>query len=370
MCGIAGIVGKVDADVAERLIVSLQSRGKDASGIAVANGRTVYVYKTNVEAASFVQLPLWKKARNRMKDSHVVLLHTRAATHGSPTNNDNNHPIYTDDSLIIHNGVVDVSKKYESYGQTDTEQFLRAIEAYGGGITGIEGAARITSGWLAIAYQCLDNPNTVLLYKDGSPIVAYENNGTIIFCSEKKIIADAIQQKEDDFKVHVLDAGFIYKLVYRKKGAMLLKTDHKVFTKTYNHGGYYAGCYGDDESWMYHPMYYRQTPSANSYQQRFIQNSRPPVTVDKLLEDNQKLQDWAKKYGDVVGWRWDNELKIQRRYNYTKKMYLDVQTTAEEMLDSKKKWEDKDDLKEIQQQLLSQDDEVQKLLDMNGGMLC
>jgi len=357
MCGIAGIVGKVNADVAERLIVALQSRGRDATGVGVVKGKSVYVYKTNVEAAHFVKLPMWSSARKRMKDSHVVLLHTRAATHGSPTNNDNNHPIYTDDSLIIHNGVVNVGKKYgNSYGETDTEQFLRAIEDNGGGIEGIQGAAKITSGWLAIAYQSLNDPYTILLYKDGSPLAVYEEDGTIIFCSEKKIIAQAIQKDEKDFKVRHLEAEYIYKLMYKSRRAKLKKTDYKAATKTYNYQNYQNyNNYGwvDDDGYMRYPM---QTQSA-AYTQQYIQSRRPAMTVDKLLEENQALKDWTAKYGDIIGWRWDGERKIQRRYNYSKKQYLDVQK-AEELFDADKKWTDKDDLKELQRQLLRENAEL------------
>ena len=66
---------------------------------------------------------------NTLPQTSLGLFHVRFATHGHPSNNKNNHPIYHSvsnkvKSMIIHNGMVSVDKNLPSDGQTDTEQLL------------------------------------------------------------------------------------------------------------------------------------------------------------------------------------------------------------------------------------------------------
>lgn len=149
MCGIAGYVvnrpGKIRASklqsIAQNLLLELESRGKDATGYAYVSKRDkqVCIAKAPVEASDFVSIPghlLSLDAPNVMPT--VMILHTRYSTQGSPTDNRNNHPVYSKRSgmCIVHNGWLindealvkghDLKKDAE----VDTETYLRIIEKF------------------------------------------------------------------------------------------------------------------------------------------------------------------------------------------------------------------------------------------------
>lgn len=110
MCGIMGIHFKKPKDKGigqERLeafvnamLLSIESRGKDATGLLTVDNHGVpTLIKADVAASTFVNWrdPIPKKVR-------TILGHTRLATQGVPTNLDNNHPVQFGSCFAIHNG--------------------------------------------------------------------------------------------------------------------------------------------------------------------------------------------------------------------------------------------------------------------------
>lgn len=113
MCGIAGFHikdeyrDKVTPAMLERLVdgllLGIESRGKDATGfVAVsADGKKIKMQKKNTTAENFIQ------TRHKLpKNVKTVLLHTRAATKGTPEDNPNNHPVVYKSCFATHNGVI------------------------------------------------------------------------------------------------------------------------------------------------------------------------------------------------------------------------------------------------------------------------
>ncbi|KKM91643.1 hypothetical protein LCGC14_1226520 [marine sediment metagenome] len=204
MCGIAGVIGKIDTDELELLLLSLQRRGSDATGVAITGGDGFQVIKAGMPADLFVENKTFHSEINRAtKTARVALLHTRQATHGDPQLNYNNHPISTERSIIIHNGVVGLDEEFDSIGDTDTEQLLRAIDKYG-----MRKAISKTLGMLAIAYQDFNNPDDVYLYRHNEPLVYGSKDGNIYFCSTGEILRDAI----GEIKCIMLPKNTIYKI--------------------------------------------------------------------------------------------------------------------------------------------------------------
>jgi len=134
MCRIGAVIHfgdyRVSTDELSNLLLNMQHGGRDATGVGFIDEDTLIASKTPGPAT--LAVPKLTPFMNRyVKRTKVALLHTRLATHGSPESNLNNHPILGDKLMMVHNGVVWLPMKFRSNGATDTEQMLRAMEAFG-----------------------------------------------------------------------------------------------------------------------------------------------------------------------------------------------------------------------------------------------
>lgn len=119
--------------LAQALLLGIEERGTHATGAAWrdAAGDPV-IQKRDVAATQFVRgLSIPRRAQ-------VAVLHTRFWTQGSPTNNDNNHPISTGGIVGVHNGAVwnddelfyDMGINDRRKGAVDSEAIFATL-AYG-----------------------------------------------------------------------------------------------------------------------------------------------------------------------------------------------------------------------------------------------
>ena len=117
MCGIGGYIvnennnpsPKVLHSLAKSLLLNLEWRGKDAAGYAFISEKDkgLILAKSPVKATDFVTIPGHLLSRRKIKAMpKVLLLHTRHATQGKPSNNKNNHPLYRKATgmCFVHNG--------------------------------------------------------------------------------------------------------------------------------------------------------------------------------------------------------------------------------------------------------------------------
>src|SRR5258708_7551026 len=107
MCGIAGASLSPNAQVnarriAKAMLLSIESRGRDATGFAFrdVNGE-FQIHKADIDATLFVKHRLCLPRNTR-----TWISHTRFATQGEPTFNENNHPILAGSVVGVHNGHV------------------------------------------------------------------------------------------------------------------------------------------------------------------------------------------------------------------------------------------------------------------------
>ena len=184
MCGIAGIArANQDLKITEKIItdmlLSLEIRGRDATGISWQDtSKKFYILKTPARASDFVQLPEYKENIQKVIESPIILLHTRAATQGWPGNNQNNHPIFNKKGIIIHNGVVRVPAILKGDGETDSEQILLYIQKYG-----FREGLSMVNGWMSIAYVSLLG-GELFLYAEKAPLTYFKTeSGAIVFAS-------------------------------------------------------------------------------------------------------------------------------------------------------------------------------------------
>ena len=216
MCGIGGYyrTGNTNKNAPKwaqpalrKLWDSLQRRGSDASGIAYESPTGIRHYKKDIPAYELSGLATGL-AFSMNRPPHWVMLHTRAATHGKPEYNKNNHPVMGYNIALCHNGVVynkdEILKRYNLVAQrgVDTEAILVSLKK-----GGIDAVAKHVKGSMSISWA---KGQTMYLWTNGaSPLVIGElYNGDYIYAST------------DD---HLMTTGLRFRNVFDAKPGYLYK---------------------------------------------------------------------------------------------------------------------------------------------------
>jgi hypothetical protein len=193
MCGIVGAIGKdIDLDIVYDLFISTEARGKQATGFWSPATDTI---KAPVIATKFLEKQKILKKLKKAVASGMLLGHTRHATHGEPKYNYNNHPIKSENWIIVHNGVVSIKDfdDYEYVSDTDTENILAYIERFGL----IEGLAKISSG-ASVILKKKDEDDCIYVWRTstGDLLICYDiDNETLYVCSGEKYMKDGVETK-------------------------------------------------------------------------------------------------------------------------------------------------------------------------------
>jgi glucosamine--fructose-6-phosphate aminotransferase (isomerizing) len=178
MCGIVGYVGNQNAaPILVEGLTRLEYRGYDSAGIAVLGGTGVQVHRT-VGRVRDLTAALPKRLGGK-----VGIGHTRWATHG-PATQDNAHPHTSEDGRIsvVHNGIIDNATALRQHlanagvtlrSDTDTEVLAHLIarstsDTLEGAV--VDAVSKVT-GTYAIAVVDTANPNTIVVARNGSPLI-------------------------------------------------------------------------------------------------------------------------------------------------------------------------------------------------------
>jgi len=220
MCGILGIIVGENADLSpevlkylvKKLYVLSESRGKEASGIAVRVIDKVYVLKMPVPSSEMIKTEKFKeifkniinsKNSNNLNLPLAIIGHSRLVTSGESESNLNNHPIIGDGAIIVHNGVIanykDLWKQYSSLkkeSDVDTEVLVKLLQMFRKKENLPNAAKKVFScieGSASIA-TLFDDTNEMLLATNvGSLYICQSNNKkVIIFASEKHILEEVL----------------------------------------------------------------------------------------------------------------------------------------------------------------------------------
>lgn len=180
MCGIVGYVGHRPAkDLLLEALQRLEYRGYDSAGIALLERDSLYVEKRAGKVRELVE-----RLGDKRFSATVGLGHTRWATHGPPTDS-NAHP-HSDEQrqiAVIHNGIIEnylpfkeelQRRGHRFASQTDSEVIAHLIEERYDGTNLFEAVRAVVQqlrGAYAIAVMARDNPNEIVVARQGSPLV-------------------------------------------------------------------------------------------------------------------------------------------------------------------------------------------------------
>ena len=182
MCGIVGYVGNKDAyPVLLKGLHRLEYRGYDSAGVALIHDEEIDVYKCRGKVSDLETYCQGKKLTGT-----IGIAHTRWATHGEPSD-ENAHPHFSHDKKIalIHNGIIEnyqslktalLKRGYHFTSQTDTEVLVHLIEDIKKNVqVELAEAVRLALtqvlGAYAIIVLSIDEPNTLIVAKKGSPLI-------------------------------------------------------------------------------------------------------------------------------------------------------------------------------------------------------
>ncbi|MDR1878249.1 MAG: glutamine--fructose-6-phosphate transaminase (isomerizing) [Bacteroidales bacterium] len=182
MCGIIGYLGNKDAyPILMKGLHRLEYRGYDSAGIALLQSDKINIYKCQGKVCE-----LEKYCEDKNLSGITGIAHTRWATHGEP-NDVNAHPHFSSDgrTALIHNGIIEnyqalktelINRGYVFQSDTDTEVLIHLIEDIKKvGNNELPEAVRLALsqvvGTYAIIVMSVDDPNTLVVARKGSPLI-------------------------------------------------------------------------------------------------------------------------------------------------------------------------------------------------------
>ncbi|WP_019156642.1 glutamine--fructose-6-phosphate transaminase (isomerizing) [Robertmurraya massiliosenegalensis] len=202
MCGIVGYIGNNDSkEILIKGLEKLEYRGYDSAGIAVMNADGVHVFKEKGRIADLRTIVDAKVAAN------MGIGHTRWATHGVPSVvNAHPHQSTTERFTLVHNGVIENYELLKEeflmdvalVSDTDTEVVVQLIEVFiKDGLT-VEEAFRKTlklvKGSYALALLDSENPNTIFVAKNKSPLLVGLGDGFNVVASDAMAMLQVTNQ--------------------------------------------------------------------------------------------------------------------------------------------------------------------------------
>jgi len=215
MCGLFGIALLSGSTVTSRetfnlskvMFEELEHRGRRASGIALINRKRITVVKKAMDGSTFVNLQEFSSLFNYSEQITFIIGHCRLDTKGTPSREDNNHPMVVGNVIGVHNGViVNDDLLFDSYGAslghrkgTVDSEIIFSLINYHCSTLGLSLRRSVvrTCEKLAGSYACaamdMRKPDTIALFRETHPIAMeyFPTAKTVIFASERYAIEKA-----------------------------------------------------------------------------------------------------------------------------------------------------------------------------------
>lgn len=203
MCGIVG--GIAQRNVVPILLEGLKRleyRGYDSAGLAVINNRKIYRKRELGKVKGLETL-----LENDPISGHIGIAHTRWATHGKPSTA-NAHPhICRNKVAVVHNGIIENHEHlrtvqqqngYEFTSETDTEvivnEIFHAMESADCLLGAVKKTIKKLDGAYALGIMSIDDPDTLIACRKGSPLVIGVGIGEYFIASDVAALLPVTQR--------------------------------------------------------------------------------------------------------------------------------------------------------------------------------
>ena len=200
MCGIMGYIGKRNAlPIVLDGLKKLEYRGYDSAGIALWDGKEIFLKKQSGRVAQLEQ-----SLNLKLFSGNTAIAHTRWATHGKP-NDANAHP-HSDcknEIFVVHNGIIENYKELKEallreghifLSDTDSEVVSHLIERelifYKNNSLedALSGALKHIIGTFGIAVISTKDPKKIVAARKGSPLILGVGDGECVVASDAAAI--------------------------------------------------------------------------------------------------------------------------------------------------------------------------------------
>lgn len=200
---------------------TLEYRGYDSAGVVGVNDQgEVFVQKAIGKVSNLATKV--EHNINHLKVYTTGIAHTRWATHGTVTElNTHPHTSSKERFYVVHNGIIEnfkelkkkLSDTYEFYSDTDTEVIAKLIEEhYDTDLkTTLEKVSWLLTGAYSLAVIDIEDPDTIVGIKLGSPLVVWENSEGVFISSDVNALASVAESYvtlEDHEMVVIQDKKF------------------------------------------------------------------------------------------------------------------------------------------------------------------
>lgn len=206
MCGILGFFSHKPEKVPQELFYDrieflfhkMQIQGGSYNNVDGAGFYHPYigVVKGNDEADNLVKTDLFNMIEST-EVPPIFIGHTRKTTKGDSSDNSNNHPLWSDNYIIVHNGSVDsddvTAKEFKLPGTVDSNLILAALEKYGptDWIKHIKGLA-------AVIIAKRNDLSQIWVYRDTRPMFFYKDKYGLWIASTSEALKDMINNERKD----------------------------------------------------------------------------------------------------------------------------------------------------------------------------
>ncbi|MDO9049463.1 MAG: glutamine--fructose-6-phosphate transaminase (isomerizing) [Methylobacter sp.] len=275
MCGIVG--GIAQRNVVPILLEGLKRleyRGYDSAGLAVINNRQIYRKRELGKVKSLEALleadPI---------SGQIGIAHTRWATHGKPSTA-NAHPhICRHKVAVVHNGIIEnhehlrevqLQQGYEFTSETDTEVIVHeihhAMESSDGLLSAVKKTVKKLDGAYALGIMSIDNPDTLVACRKGSPLVIGVGIGEYFIASDVAALLPVTQ------RFIFLEDGDIAEITI--KGLVIYDVNDKAVNRSIIESQLTADAVdkGDYRHYMLKEIYEQPFAISQTLEGRFINN--------------------------------------------------------------------------------------------------
>ena len=201
MCGIIGAVSNRDAvPVLLDGLRKLEYRGYDSAGIAAINAEGKF---ERTRCSGRVETLAEMIGNGSPLSGTTAVGHTRWATHGAPSTN-NAHPLIANEHVaVVCNGVIENYEQLRDVQQesgivfeseTDTEvvahELNQMISSGNSFMAAMRKTAEKLHGAYSIAAMCVSDPSTIVVAREGSPLIIGFGNKEIFIASDMIALAE------------------------------------------------------------------------------------------------------------------------------------------------------------------------------------